>query len=329
MCPITICRQNKPHDIVPVEARFALVLFVMLVALSVIQATNLNQQTIKAWDTYIQETNSRLEKRLANSAFLWIDEVPERRARVLRGEIVVEPASKNIPEKVPQGLIHDWLGAAFIPGATIDGVFAFLNNYGRYAEFYKPAVIGATLLEDSGETKKFSLLLAQKVPFVTAAISSEYISKTVRLDEQRWYTVTYSTQMQQINNYGEPGERKLPPDTGTGFIWRLYSIQRFEARDGGVYTELKAIALTRNVPFELQMLVRPILQHLPRTSMIATLQKTREAVCASASSRAPEIAKLETSNNNSSGPHGTLTRNRRDVQTRKVAAAGLGIRTQH
>ncbi len=94
---------------------------------------------------------------------------------------------------MPQGLIHDWLWRRFYPDTTIDNVFALLNDYGRYSEFYKPAVIDAKLIQDSGRNaKKFSLVLAQKVPFVTAAISSEYISKTVRLDDKHWrYTVTY------------------------------------------------------------------------------------------------------------------------------------------
>ncbi len=137
-----------------------------------------------------------MEQRLAGSHFLWIDDAPGRRRTCVReGEILVEPTARNSPEKVPQGLIHDWLGAVFIPDATIDSVFALLNDYGRYSEFFKPAVIDAKLLQNSGEVRKFSLVLAQKVPFATAAISSQYISKTVRLDDQHWYTVTYSTRV--------------------------------------------------------------------------------------------------------------------------------------
>ncbi len=319
-------RQNEIHRSIPLEAQFAILIVLLLATPSILQATDLYQQTSKAWDNYIQQTNSQMEQRLAGSHLLWIDDAPGRRERVHRGEILVEPTAENSPGKVPQGLIHDWLGAVFIPDATIDSVFALLNDYGRYSEFFKPAVIDAKLLQDSGEIRKFSLVLTQKVPFVTAAISSEYISKTVRLDDQHWYTVTYSTRVQQIDNYGEPEQRVLPPDTGTGFIWRLYSIQRFEARDGGVYTELEAIALTRNVPFELQWLIRPILQHLPRSSMVATLQKTREAVCAVASSSAPEVAKLGSSSSNNFGTQEAIARNRRIQQTHQsLPATSLGF----
>lgn len=254
-----------------------------------LSAADLNQQTLKAWDEYIQGINVQMNERSAGtSAFLWIDEASGRRERVRQGEILVEPAGKNIPEKVPQGLIHNWRGAVFIPNANIASVFAILNDYEQYDRIYNPAVIEAKLLNVSGPTRKFSLVLAEKAPFVTAAIASEYTSQTIRLDKHRWYTVTHSTRIQQIDDFGRPGARELPPDQGTGYIWRLFSIQKFEEGDGGVYVELESIALSRNIPFEIQWLVRPILQHLPRETMTATLQKTRDAVSAAVSAKVAE-----------------------------------------
>ena len=199
---------------------------------------------------------------------------------------------------MPQGLIHDWIGASFIPNTTIDAVFAVLDDYNHYNRFYNPAVIHAQALGESDGTQRFSLLLAEKMPFYSAAIKSEYAAQTIRAGEHDWYTISYSTRIQQIEHYGQPGEHELPPDTGAGFVWRLYSIERFEERDGGVYTELEAIALSRNVPFALQWLVKPILRHLPRNSMLATLQKTRDAVCEEQNSKLPELANVKLSPGN-------------------------------
>ena len=281
-------RRFRGRQAVSVEA-LALLIALLFSSTLVLSAADLNQQTLKAWDEYIQGINAQMKKRsVGTSTFLWIDEAPGRRERVRQGEILVEPGNKDTPEKVPQGLIHNWLGAVFIPNANIGSVFAMLNDYGRYDRIYTPAVIGAKLLNVSGRVRKFSLVLAEKAPFVTAAIASEYTSQNIRLDRHRWYTVTYSTRIQQIDDYGRPGAHELPPDQGAGYIWRLFSIQRFEERDGGVYTELETIALSRNIPFEIQWLVRPILQHLPRDSMASTLQKTRDAVCAAVSAKAVE-----------------------------------------
>src|ERR1700693_3760355 len=52
--------------------------------------------TIKSWDGYIQETDSRMKKRFAGtSTCLWMGEVPGRRDRAHQGEIRVEPATKG------------------------------------------------------------------------------------------------------------------------------------------------------------------------------------------------------------------------------------------
>ena len=70
----------------------------------------------------------------------------------------------------------------------------------------------------------------------------------------------------------------MPPDTGGGFIWRIYSISRYEERDSGVYLEIEAIALSRDVPNSLRWLVNPVVNHLSVTSMSTTLRQTRDAV---------------------------------------------------
>jgi hypothetical protein len=283
-----IHRQAASAEIVAV---FMAILFSSPLCLS---AADLNQETLNAWNEYIQRVNSQMNQRSAGAApFFWMDEAPGRRERVHQGEILVEPASKESPVKIPQGLIHNWLGAVFIPNASISSVLALLNDYGHYDRIYNPAVVDGKLLNVSGAMRQFSLVLAEKAPFVTAAIASEYTSQSVRLDKRRSYTITYSTRIQQIDNYGRQGAHELPPDQGAGYIWRLFSIQRFEEKDGGVYIELETLALSRSIPFELQWIVRPILQRLPRETMTGTLQKTRDAVCAAVSAKAAEPARPE------------------------------------
>jgi hypothetical protein len=68
------------------------------------------------------------------------------------------------------------------------------------------------------------------------------------------------------------------PGTGSGFIWRLFSISRFEERDGGVYVELEAMALSRCVPAGLWWLVNPVVSRLSQSSLVTFLSQTREAV---------------------------------------------------
>jgi hypothetical protein len=70
----------------------------------------------------------------------------------------------------------------------------------------------------------------------------------------------------------------LPPDTGYGFLWRLFSYWRFAEESKGVTIECRAISLTRDVPFGLGWVIEPIIKSLPRESLINTLKATREAL---------------------------------------------------
>jgi hypothetical protein len=57
---------------------------------------------------------------------------------------------------------------------------------------------------------------------------------------------------------------------------------RFQEQDGGVYVECRAISLTREVPFGLGWAIEPIIQKLPKESLISTLEATRRALHAKA-----------------------------------------------
>jgi hypothetical protein len=261
------------------KIRIAFLTALILIAPSLLSASDLDPQTLAAWNKYVDSISFATSQRATGaSAFLWIDEAPGRRARVRGGDIVAEPIHKDNPQKVPHGLIHDWVGAVFIPNTTIKHVYATLNDYGNYAEFY-PAVVDAKPIEDLGSERSFSMELLEKAPFVTAAIEGEFVSHTVRVDDTHWYTILSSTRIQQIEDYGHAKEHRLPADHGTGYVWRLYAIQRFEERDGGVYAECEVIVLSRDIPFRLEWLVKPILQHLPKSAMETVLLKTRDAVC--------------------------------------------------
>jgi len=81
-----------------------------------------------------------------------------------------------------------------------------------------------------------------------------------------------------LGGRGYPQERVRPPDTGYGFLWRLYSYWRLQEREDGVYVECRAVSLTRDVPFGLGWVIEPIIQKLPKESLINTLEATRRAL---------------------------------------------------
>jgi hypothetical protein len=122
------------------------------------------------------------------------------------------------------------------------------------------------------------MLLVQKELFVTAALKGDYETRYVQVDAHHWYSISRSTSLQAIENFGQPDMRILPPDRGPGYVWRLYSLAKYEETDDGVYIELEALGLSRDVPTMLRWLVEPIVERLPKDSMRATLEETRKAV---------------------------------------------------
>jgi hypothetical protein len=259
------------------QAAVAMVL--MIAPAAAAWAGELTHETRKAWDCYLQTVQDRVKERVEGQRpFLWLDEGSTRRQRARQGEILVWHPGAEGTQAVPNGLIHDWAGDLFIPGATIQDLFSVLHNYGRYGDYYRPVVQRAKLLGRDEENERYQMVWMKKALFVTAALEGEYETTYVPLDDKRWYSVSNSTRVQEIRNFGHTDEQKMAPDTGSGFLWRMYSSSRFEERDGGVYVEIEVVALSRDIPPGLRWLVTPYVAKLSRDSVISTLDQTREAV---------------------------------------------------
>ena len=241
-------------------------------------AAELQADTLKAWDTYIQRADARMGARLGSTqAFLWTDESDKRRRDVRRGEIAVAPVDHGAII-VPSGLIHDWVGATFIPNSTIERVDGVLRDYDRFKDFYKPVVADSRFLGCNQKNPEFSMTFHRHVLFVNAAIEGRCQAQHFPVNARRAYSIADMKHLQEIEEYGHPGERALPVDTGHGFVWRLHDITRYEQRDGGVYLEVEAIALTRDIPSSLRWLVAPVVKHLSFESLETMLRQTRDAI---------------------------------------------------
>jgi hypothetical protein len=243
------------------------------------KAVELQRATAEAWQEYVRGAGTRMQARLGGGKpFLWTDETVNRTRRVKRGEIVVEPLAGRGTESVTNGLIHDWIGAVFIPNATIESLLNVVHDYDRYKDIYKPVVTDSRSLEAGGAEQEFFMEWQRHVLFVNAAMQGRYRAHDVNIDSHRGYSIVEATTLQQLDDYGHSGEHLLPPDTGSGFIWRIYSIARYEHRDGGVYLEIEGIALSRDIPASMRWLVNPVVNHLSVNSLTTTLRQTREAV---------------------------------------------------
>ncbi len=237
----------------------------------------LDPRTLAAFDAYVAQAETAMEQTLHGSAFLWSDQPPERAHDVSRGKVVAEFWAGRGPAKVPSGMIHDWIAAAFIPASTIREIFAVIQDYDNHKNIYRPEVVGSKLIRrDENDFQIYLRLLKKKV--ITVVLDSDHDVHYRQVSRIRWVCRSYTTRIAEVENAGSQDERILPPDTGYGFLWRLYSYWRFEERDAGVVVECRAISLTRDVPFGLGWAMEPIIQKLPKESLINTLEATREVL---------------------------------------------------
>jgi len=253
-------------------------LFLLVAAIPSFGA-ELKQQTLDAWEQYKASANATMVNR-AHGGFLWTDESHERLRRVRAGEVVVSPVGHS-PVAVPDGLIHHWIGAAFIPDAHIEDVVGVIRNYNRYTEFYKPSVIDAKTLSQKAVDDRFYVVMVDKAMFMRRALESEYASRFTEVNASRWYSVAETTRVQEVSDEG-----RIPDGEGSGYIWRLCTMSRYEERDGGVYIETEAIALSRPIPMALHWVVDPIVRRVSRASLSTSLEQTREATGAAVKSEA-------------------------------------------
>jgi hypothetical protein len=260
-----------------------------------IQAAELKPETLNAWDQYVQSADTAMQTRLRpGHSFLWVDEASDRRRQLRSGEILAISASGHNPKQVPSGLIHHWLGAAFIPNARLSNVLGVVRDYTHYKDYYNPSVIDSRTIRQAQEADRFSTLLMNKAMFLKIALENECESSYVPAGPGRWYSTATTVRVQEIEDYGQAGEHKLPSGKGSGYIWRLHGITRYEEGDGGVYMEIEAIALSREIPAAMRWAVDPIVRRVSKGSLVTSLRQTQDAVGSSAqiaAGQTPRMAK--------------------------------------
>jgi hypothetical protein len=238
----------------------------------------LKPKTLQAFESYIREAEEAMQPSLAGrGAFLWSDLNSNRSQLVKQGQIAAQLWAGDWPVKVPNGLIHDWVGAAFVAGVTVQQVLALVQNYGNHKNIYQPEVMESKLLERQGDDFKIFLRLLKK-KIITVVLDTDHDVHYSALGEKRWFCRSYTTRVAEVEDAGTVKEKVLAPDAGYGFLWRLHSYWKFDERDSGVIIECRAISLTRDIPTGLGWIIEPIVRNLPQESLIHTLDATRRAL---------------------------------------------------
>lgn len=233
-------------------------------------AVRLTPKTVAAFDRSAAVAEDQMAGELNQGKFLRLDSLTahDRDAIILRlkkGEVITERLEildRGQRIAAPGGLIHVWVGTVFVPGATLARTLAFLQDYDHSHDFYAPEIQRSRLVRrDGNQFHVFFRLQETKVATIT--LNTEYDVKYTQLDADHAFSTSRSTRITEVQNPGRPDETDKPEGDDGGFLWRLNSYWRFRQGDGGVYVQLEAISLTRDIPIGLGWLIKPFITSIP------------------------------------------------------------------
>ena len=269
------------HSKRPAQVFTSVLVTILLAPLGVsLSAADLQPKTVAAFNRYVMLTESQLR---GNASFLRIDRLPdarrqEARDQIRRKELVIERLDTKDGTRdidVPDGMIHHWIGTAFVEGATIDQALSILQDYDRHQQIYAPTVAASKRLQHDGDRYRFFLRFVMK-KVITVVVNSEHEARFTRAVPDRAEGWIASTRIAEVENPGTASEREKPVGHDGGYLWRLNTYWRLLARDGGLYVQCESVSLTRGIPFGLGWAVGPFVTSIPRESLTFTLETTRK-----------------------------------------------------
>ena len=256
-------------------------------AFSAAGAVELKPETAAAFDHYVQLTEAELSQRMKPGNFLYMDKHPRDKSALWLGQPQVVPhqtLDHGNPIEIPEGLVQDWIGAMILPGLTLDKVRTTLQDYPNYKNYFKPEVIDSKLDKKDGVDKKdgdrFDIFLRiSKKQFLSVVLNTNYSVQYGKLDATHTYINSHSTRIAEVKNPAKKKyDREEPVGDDDGLLWRSNSYWRLQEADNGVYAELEAVSLSRDIPLGLGFLLKGFLEQFPKESMENTMRGLRQAL---------------------------------------------------
>ena len=256
-----------------------------------VMSAELKPPTVAAFDSYVKATEARIDSEMKRpGAFLYVEGLPEpQRAQAMSalksGQVYMEKLKTRDTSgrelEAPDALIHHWMGAVFIPCASLEQTLHLVQDYDRHQDIYKPEVVRSKLVSRNGNDFKIFYRLRKK-KVITVTLNTDHDVHYFPVDATHCYSRSYTTRIQEVADADKPTEHEKPVGKDSGFLWRIYSYWRFEEKDCGVYVECESVSLTRDIPFMVSWLVKPFVIDIPKESLEMTMGSTRRALLAQA-----------------------------------------------
>lgn len=240
--------------------------------------TKLEPGTIAAFAAHVKTVEEELAGRWNDQApFVSLDSDRESHQKLLRGDLLIKPANSPNPLEVPNGLVHDWVGAVYIPRTSADRVVSVLQDFNNHSKIY-PEVVRSRLIKHDGTEIAGYWRLERKQQFVPAVFDVEQVAHYKQLAPGKWICQAYSTSIREVNDAGSAKESDYPAGEGLGLLWKLDAYWSIEAIGNGVIAECRTISLSRSIPSGMGWMIKPFIQNVPRESLASTLKNTRRTL---------------------------------------------------
>jgi hypothetical protein len=249
-------------------------------------SADLKLPTVQAWDNYVRAVEDRVEKELQTmKPFLVLERLPQAEqqkaaASLASGAVFITklpgPKLRGPAPKIPDGLVHHWLGVVQIPGVRLDDVLAFVQRYDESPRFFKDAV-ASKLVRRDGDDFEVDLKLKRDT-VVTVVYNTTHRVAYRRFDVGHAASRSAATRIAQLADADQPNGREKPIGSDSGYLWRLNSYWRFVEAGGGVTVECESLTLSRGIPFGFGWILRGPVEGVARESVEQSLGSIRKGV---------------------------------------------------
>jgi putative flippase GtrA len=249
-------------------------------------AAELTAATVAAWQQYERQVDERYDRAPATGEPFFAQDAfkdatpptPGWRQQVLNGQVSMSRVSSPSPgigaPSVPDGRVHHWVGAIFIPNAQVDAVVTYLQNRaGRESEAFDDVTASKLLSRDGDRLRVYMKLRRDSI--ITVTYNTEHAVAYRRLGTARASSRSMATKIAELTDAGTRKEREKPVGNDNGFLWRLNAYWRFEQTNGGVLIECESVSLSRSVPALLRPFISGTVERIARESLEKTLVSLR------------------------------------------------------
>jgi hypothetical protein len=212
-----------------------------------------------SFDSYTQSAEARMD---ARKAFLLADTDATLNEQIVRGQKVqtIEANGPN-PHKLAGGQLYDWIGAIFIPGATLERLIRMLQDYDHRPQYFSQTIAASKLLcFTAPDHFQYSMRMIEPA---ILDVDSDVVWE--RLEAQRWRCRSVSTRVAEVGK-------------DHGYLRRLNSYWRFAGTPKGVFVEAETVTLSDQFGAMTRALGSALMGINPEKSLKHSLASMRESV---------------------------------------------------